>query len=217
MSIHKKINVLRQHIHSTPLKKTGYNSYSNYNYFELADFLVPALLKCIELDLCPVVSFTREIATMTVTDLSDGKEITITSPMSSASLKACHEVQNLGAVQTYLRRYLWVSLLEIVEHDAVDSSPGAEKKKQAAEKPAQASEARTLTEREQELVSFAESLVDCHKNGKDQEAIKAFYLPVNWSDDNPTEQEEKLFVWNELKPWSKLRSTIKANKPEGKE
>jgi hypothetical protein len=48
--------------------------------------------------------------------------ITISSPMSSAALKGCHEVQNLGAVQTYLRRYLWVAALEIVEHDAIDSS-----------------------------------------------------------------------------------------------
>ncbi len=35
------------------------------------------------------------------------------------------EVQNLGAVQTYIRRYLWVAALEIVEHDVVDASAGA--------------------------------------------------------------------------------------------
>jgi hypothetical protein len=46
--------------------------------------------------------------------------------MSSAALKGCHEVQNLGAVQTYLRRYLWVAALEIVEHDAIDASEGAQ-------------------------------------------------------------------------------------------
>jgi hypothetical protein len=46
-------------------------------------------------------------------------------PMSSAALKGCHEVQNLGAVQTYLRRYLWTNAFEIVEHDAIDSSAGA--------------------------------------------------------------------------------------------
>jgi len=46
--------------------------------------------------------------------------IIITSPMSTAALKGCHEVQNLGAVQTYLRRYFWVAALEIVEHDALD-------------------------------------------------------------------------------------------------
>jgi hypothetical protein len=45
--------------------------------------------------------------------------------MSTAALKGCHEVQNLGAVQTYIRRYLWVAALEIVEHDVVDASAGA--------------------------------------------------------------------------------------------
>jgi hypothetical protein len=214
MPVHQKINSLRQHIHSTPLKKTGHNKFSGYYYFELADFLVPALSKCFELDLCPMVSFTGDTATMTVTDLEDGSQVAITSPMSSASLKACHEVQNLGAVQTYLRRYLWVALLEIVEHDAIDSSHGAEKKKQGAEKAAQKQTDRQLTEREQELVAFSAFLVECHEAGRDLDAIKAWYLPANWSDDNPTEQEERTFVWGELKPWSKLRSTIKANKPE---
>ena len=52
--------------------------------------------------------------------------------MSSAALKGCHEVQNLGAVQTYLRRYLWVTAMEIVEHDALDSS---EPLKPEAKKP----------------------------------------------------------------------------------
>jgi hypothetical protein len=42
--------------------------------------------------------------------------------MGSAALKGCHEVQNIGAVETYQRRYLWVAALEIVEHDALDSS-----------------------------------------------------------------------------------------------
>jgi hypothetical protein len=42
--------------------------------------------------------------------------------MSEASLKGCHPVQNLGAVETYVRRYLWVTALEIVEHDGLDSS-----------------------------------------------------------------------------------------------
>jgi len=58
--------------------------------------------------------------------MEDNSKIEITSPMSSAALKGCHEVQNLGAVQTYIRRYLWVTAMEIVEHDAIDSSPGAD-------------------------------------------------------------------------------------------
>jgi hypothetical protein len=50
------------------------------------------------------------------------------SPMGSAALKGCHEVQNIGAVETYQRRYLWVAALEIVEHDALDATTGSDKK-----------------------------------------------------------------------------------------
>ena len=120
-----KLNAARKMFHALPMKKTGHNSFSEYDYFELADFLVPALKIFDELQMSAVVSFGIELASMTLTDLDDGTQFVITSPMSTAKLKACHEVQNLGAVQTYLRRYLWIAALEIVEHDAIDSSPGA--------------------------------------------------------------------------------------------
>jgi hypothetical protein len=69
-----------------------------------------------------IISFGKEEASLTIVDVDTENRIVITSPMSTAALKGCHEVQNLGAVQTYLRRYLWVAALEIVEHDAIDSS-----------------------------------------------------------------------------------------------
>jgi len=122
-----KLNEARKMFHAQQIKKTGHNSFSDYDYFELGDFLIPALQIFEQLKLSGVVSFGIELASMTLTDLEDGSQFVITSPMSTAKLKACHEVQNLGAVQTYLRRYLWVAALEIVEHDAIDSSPGAEK------------------------------------------------------------------------------------------
>lgn len=126
MSVLAKLNEARKQFHASKLEKTGYNKFSEYYYFELSDFLIPALNIFDALKLSAVVSFGTDIATMTLTDLEDGSQFLITSPMSTAKLKACHEVQNLGAVQTYLRRYLWVAALEIVEHDAIDSSKGVE-------------------------------------------------------------------------------------------
>jgi hypothetical protein len=46
--------------------------------------------------------------------------------MADANLKGCHPIQNLGAVETYSRRYLYVTALEIVEHDALDATTGQE-------------------------------------------------------------------------------------------
>jgi len=122
VSVLVKLNEARAKFHSLELKKTGHNKFAGYYYFELGDFLIPALQVFNEVGLCGVISFEPEMALMRITDLEDNSSVTITSPMSSAALKGCHEVQNLGAVQTYLRRYLWVAALEIVEHDAVDAS-----------------------------------------------------------------------------------------------
>jgi hypothetical protein len=47
--------------------------------------------------------------------------------MKEANLKGCHAIQNLGAVETYTRRYLWVTALEIVEHDVLDATTGNDK------------------------------------------------------------------------------------------
>jgi hypothetical protein len=96
---------------------------------ELGDFLIPTQQIFAELGLCGLVSFSKDIATLTITDVEDGSEVILTSPMGTAALKGCHEVQNIGAVETYQRRYLWVSAMEIVEHDAIDSGSPPEEKK----------------------------------------------------------------------------------------
>lgn len=123
MNVYQKLNAARDMFHMLQLKKTGHNKFAGYNYFELGDFLIPALATFKDMGLTGVVSFGAEIAKLTIVNADKPEEtIVIESPMSSAALKGCHDVQNLGAVQTYLRRYLWVSALEIVEHDALDSS-----------------------------------------------------------------------------------------------
>jgi hypothetical protein len=129
MSAIAKLMQARTEFHKRELKKTGWNDFAKFNYLDLADFLIPAIEIFASLKIAALTSFTKELATMTITDLEDGTSIQITSPFGSAALKACHEVQNIGAVETYQRRYLWVAALEIVEHDAIDSSAGKEKPK----------------------------------------------------------------------------------------
>ncbi len=125
MSVYKKLQQARMLLQGTKLTKSGKNKFAGYEYFELGDFL-PAVQKiCHEMGLCGIVSFNHEMAYLQINDVEDGTSIMFTSPMSSAALKGCHDVQNLGAVQSYLRRYLWVNAFEIVEHDALDATTGA--------------------------------------------------------------------------------------------
>jgi hypothetical protein len=120
--VHKKLMQARIMLQNAPLKKSGHNKFAGYSYFELGDFIPTINAIFNEIGLCGVVSYDTEIASLTITDTDDGTSLVITSPMDDANLKGCHPIQNLGAVETYTRRYLWVTAMEIVEHDALDSS-----------------------------------------------------------------------------------------------
>ena len=125
MSIYKKLQEARIQLQNTKLKKSGHNKFAGYYYFELGDFLPEIQNICNKMGLCGIISFNQDMAYLQITDIDDGASIMFTSPMSSAALKGCHDVQNLGAVQTYLRRYLWVNAFEIVEHDALEPTVGS--------------------------------------------------------------------------------------------
>ena len=120
--VYEKLQKARIRLQHTELKKSGHNKFAGYKYFELGDFLPAIQSIFFELKLCPVVSFGTELATLRIIDTENGGCVTFTSPMAEAQLKGCHPIQNLGAVETYSRRYLYVTALEIVEHDAIDSS-----------------------------------------------------------------------------------------------
>jgi hypothetical protein len=126
MSVHKKLMAARIKLQGTQLKKSGLNKFAGYSYFELGDFLPEIQNIFNNLGLCGVVSYDTTHATLCITDVDDGTQIVITSPMAEANLKGTHPIQNLGAVETYQRRYLWMTALEIVEHDILDATTGSD-------------------------------------------------------------------------------------------
>lgn len=164
MNIYEKLQDARVTLQGASLKKTGKNDYAGYDYFELGDFLpkINELLK--EHKLTSVVCFTNEIASLTIINSEKPDEQMIfTSPMSEAQIKGCLAVQNLGAVQTYLRRYLYMNAFEIVEHDAVDGLTGVDDKNQNKNK--------NLSEKQvNRLFAIAKS------KGYDNEAVKKTVL-----------------------------------------
>jgi hypothetical protein len=125
MKVYKKLIDARIKLQGKELTKSGHNKFAGYKYFELGDFL-PAVQSIFnEVGLVDAISFTEDLATMVVYDVDDGSSVTFTSPMGTANLKGCHEVQNIGACETYQRRYLYTTALAIVEHDALDAVTGS--------------------------------------------------------------------------------------------
>ena len=135
MSVHKKLMQARVKLQSTEMKKSGLNKFAGYSYFELGDFIPHIQTIFNDIGLCGVVTFSNEYAQLCITDVDDGTVVVVTSPMAEANLKGAHPIQNLGAVLSYQRRYLWMAAMEIVEHDIIDAAPAAEPKPEPKPEP----------------------------------------------------------------------------------
>lgn len=122
-SIYSKVLKLRTGVHGTELKKSGKNKHIGFAYFELADFLPTTLKLCGELGLLTKFDI-NETATLTVIDVETGDQIVFETARANATLVKATPVQELGAEHTYLKRYLYGHLLDLVENDIVDATSG---------------------------------------------------------------------------------------------
>ena len=201
MSVYSKLMNARIRLQNTELKKTGHNKFAGYYYFELGDFLPQVQEIFHQVGLCGYISFDTTIATLTIIDIEDNSQITITSPMVEANLKGAHPIQNLGAVETYTRRYLWVSAMEIVEHDALDSSPPVKEEKQAPIITPTQGAMESIPEDEQNyLRELAMELIAICENEEPKTAW------VKLEKEN-LDSEQKVALWTLLP--SKVRSALK--------
>ena len=134
-NIYEKIQFAKEEVLKANLKKSWKNKFAWYEYFELSDFLPFIVQTCNKLWLFTSVSFNETTATLKVVNCEKTDEVVeITSPMKELELKWCNQIQALGGVETYQRRYLYMSLFDIVENDMFDSTVTEEKKQTVKER-----------------------------------------------------------------------------------
>jgi hypothetical protein len=141
-NIYHRLARARAALRRQTIRPTGVNAFTKFNYFEMSDFLPQALGALDAEGLTPVVSYSADHATLTI---SDGEEsIAFSTPSAAVEMKGCQPIQSLGAQQTYLRRYLYITAMEITEHDALDENAGGPLLQRAdADKPTKARPAPT--------------------------------------------------------------------------
>jgi hypothetical protein len=131
--------------------------------------------------------------------------------MSEANLKGCHPVQNLGAVQTYLRRYLYMAALEIVEQEIFDSKTMLTKAdifaKKASEKGVTPT-AGILENFDEDQRKFIQEFAEGIQVHFDSGVVHSEL--VKMLEERHLDNEEKIAVWSFLS--SGCRSAIKKAK-----
>lgn len=145
MNIYEKLQECRVKLNKRNLKQSGQNKFSNYTYFELGDFLPHAMEIMKELKLASVFGFENDKASLTIinTEKSD-EQIKFESPSVITEMKGSNPIQNIGASQTYMRRYLYMMAFELSEFDAVNTTDPKENEEEAARKKAEEEKQNTL-------------------------------------------------------------------------
>lgn len=122
--IEEKLQKCRVELQNKKLKKTGENKFAKFKYFELGDFIPEVNKMFYENKIFSNFSICGDYAALVITDCEDKSIQTFTSNIAEGDVKGCTAIQSLGAVHTYLKRYLYLNALEIVESDLLDSSLG---------------------------------------------------------------------------------------------
>ncbi|MDR3062910.1 MAG: ERF family protein [Methanobrevibacter sp.] len=155
MNLYLKILKMRQEFHERDIKKSGHNNFKKFDYYELKDIKPVILELCLKYNVYTHVSF-DEKAIMRVVNIDNVNDVIILhSPLpkfeimendSSKQGKMVNKsnattiMQDIGAAETYTRRYFYFNLFDITDADSIDSADHTNKgKKKTATKTIRAS------------------------------------------------------------------------------
>lgn len=133
LNLNQSIVKIRTELQNANLKKSGKNAHAGFTYFELADFL-PTLNNLFEkYDISDIVTFTSDTATL---KLIKGDEINeycmpfqiFETPLTKSGGKSMQDIQYLGALNTYYKRYLYLNAFGITDGEVIDSMNNEELK-----------------------------------------------------------------------------------------
>ena len=164
MNIWAKLTLARKMFAAKGITKNGINRYAKFKYYTLDD-IVPAKLEIFEsLGLTDTIAFSDTGAMLTLTNVDNPEEtIRFSSALAEDESMIANPIQKLGAVQTYVRRYLYLMMLDIVEPDNIEETAG----QTDDNKKAESKKAKPATPEERKKA--AEEITDADGQATDEE------------------------------------------------
>lgn len=118
ISVLQKLQQARVMLQNKNLKKTGFNPFQKFNYFELGDFLPQINEIFNELKLYSHFNLYQDKAKLVIICTETNEQVQFTTPIQQVKENA--KMQDIGAIHTYSKRYLYYNALEIIENDLID-------------------------------------------------------------------------------------------------
>lgn len=126
MSLNESIISIRVKLQNSTLKKSGLNKFAGFDYFELSDFLPRLNELMLEEKVNDLFTIENDKATLTLIKDEERQTYSIPfivfdTPINSKGQKSMQDIQYLGALNTYYKRYLYLNAFGITDGDVIDA------------------------------------------------------------------------------------------------
>jgi len=137
MKVLKKIQCVQEEIKKLDLKKAGRNTFSKYDYYTPEQVQNLTFEACKKEKLFNKFDLLRKdgglMAQMTVCDLESGETEVFEMATDIPEIKATNIAQQLGGTVTYSKRYLLMTIYDIVDNNLDFDTPQKQEQKQLPE------------------------------------------------------------------------------------
>lgn len=133
MFLGTKLVLIRKELQERDIKKSGFNKFADFHYFELGDILPHIKELQVKYNIMNKIDFKSDKAILTIINNDNPtQEFIFESTIAETKIKGCNDIQNLGGAQTYLRRYLYCNAYEISDQDVFDKTVGVKESNERA-------------------------------------------------------------------------------------
>lgn len=138
-SLNESIISIRVKLQNAKLKKSGFNKFAGFNYFELADFLPKLNELMLEEKVNDQFSIDDGKASLTLIKGLETQTYTVPfvmfeTPLNQKGAKSMQDIQYLGALNTYYKRYLYLNAFGITDGDVIDAMDNGSEEQKASPK-----------------------------------------------------------------------------------
>lgn len=187
MNLNETIIKIRVELQNSKIKKSGKNRFAGFEYFELADFLPKLNELMLEYGVNDRYTIDNDLAKLELIKGEERQEYTMPfvifpTPLNKSGQPSMQDIQYLGALNTYYKRYLYLNAFGITDGEVIDSMDNSKLDKGVSFKAGDNAEKEVL-----KLLSKMSEL-ELDTNSDHEEILK--YYKVESNQDMTLEQLE---------------------------
>ena len=162
LNLNESIIKIRVELQNSKIKKSGKNKFAGFEYYELGDFLPKLNELMLEENINDLFTIENDEVKLILMKGEEKQEYKMPfrifeTPLTKDGKQSMQDIQYLGALNTYYKRYLYLNAFGITDGEVIDSMNSEEIKKPIKQETKEI----LITEKQIELIK-----------GLDQERVK---------------------------------------------